>query len=110
MSQNSFETFCVIHGGGLGTLRVEPEPWQPENPCGPSLWPLKEDKRSDLQHPAMAAGGMSPPGLLGLLPCCLALLWGQKVGGLWQPVAPSCGPYKKINDQIFSIAPWLLEA
>ena len=53
---------------------------------------------------------MSPPGLLGLLPCCLGLFWGQKVGGLWQPVARNCGPYKKIIDQICSILPWLLEA
>ena len=53
---------------------------------------------------------MSPPGLLGLLPCCLGLFWGQKVGGLWQPVAGTCGPYKKISDQIWSILPCLLEA
>ena len=78
--------------------------------CGTELWPLYEDKWSDLQHPASAAGGMSPPGLLGLLPCCLGLFWGQKVGGLWQPVAGTCGPYKKIIDQICSILPWLLEA
>ena len=59
---------------------------------------------------ALAAGGMSPPRLLGLLPCCLGLFWGQKVGGLWQPVADTSGPYKKISDQICSILPWLLEA
>ena len=28
---------------------------------------------------------------------------------LWQPVAASCGPYKKISGQICSILPWLLE-
>ena len=53
---------------------------------------------------------MSPPGLIGLLPCCLGLFWGQKVGGLWQLVADTCGPYKKISDQICSVLPWLLEA
>ena len=53
---------------------------------------------------------MSPPGLLGLLPCCLGLFWGQKVGSLWQPVAGTCGPYKKISGQICSILPWLLKA
>ena len=52
---------------------------------------------------------MSLPGLLGLLPRCLGLFWGQKLGGLGQPVADTCGPYKKIIDQICSILPWLLE-
>ena len=53
---------------------------------------------------------MSPPGLLGLLPCCLGLFWGQNLGSLWQPVAGTCGPYKKIINQICSILPCLLEA
>ena len=53
---------------------------------------------------------MSPPWLLGLLPGCLGLFWGQNLGSLWQPVADTCGPYKKIIDQIAGILPWLLEA
>ena len=28
----------------------------------------------------------------------------------WRPVAETCGPYKKIIDQICSILPWLPEA
>ena len=55
---------------------------------------------SDLQHPALAAGGMSSPGLLG----------GSSSGSLKSPVGRNCGLYKKIIDQIRSILPWLLEA
>ena len=36
--------------------------------------------------------------------------WGQNLGGLCRPMADTCGPYKKIIDQICSILPWLLEA
>ena len=32
-----------------------------------------------------------------------ARFWGQRVGGLWRPMADTCGPYKKISDQICSI-------
>ena len=61
---------------------------------------------------------MSPPGLLGLLPCCLGCLtalskWevlGLELCSLKTPAADTCGPYKKIIDQIRSILPWLLEA
>ena len=34
----------------------------------------------------------------------------SRSGGLWQPVADTCGPYKKISDQICSILPCLLAA
>ena len=46
-------------------------------------------------------------GAVALLP---GLVLGPHFGSLWRPVAATCGPYKKISDQICSILHCLLEA
>ena len=90
--------------------------------CGP----YKQIPKQIFQHPALAVLGCwrhesskgawavaslpRSPGSLELLGHAEAGAGGLELCSLWQPVAGTCGPYKKIIDQICSILLWLPEA